>query len=449
MARTAPSRWLRVLALLAPLAAAVAAPQAQAQKPPLTWDQSRSVTNRRILPPEPAESIDWAGRVTALLREEPGDVIVTAVGDMIFNEPISGLPEPHHRQLFRIMQEADLAYGNLEFSMNSHPEAQRPFYNFRTDPEFVWELAAIGINMVSMANNHSLDFGPEGLRDCLAALDRANMTYAGAGMTRAEARAPGVTSVQSQKTKFALLSYMRYWTAKYRCTDPQSACLATIDPAVILVAKPDGTTESVEGLLEKDVLEMEDDIVLAKRRGAVLMVALHNHDRSHHRAHGIQDTTPPNDEVMYRRAIDAGADLVLGSGPHVLRGIEIYAGKPIFYSLSDFIYQYRTPSKIPIDLIHQRDGEIARPTNVSVWDRRDPQEVFEGVLARMTFNAGTLRRIELIPVTIDREGPLYGVPRLAGTARGREILERMKRLSAPYGTTLADRGWYAEVVLPQ
>ena len=459
MARTAPMPRCRPRALPLALALAVsfaalpatlpAAPEATAPaaKPPLTWDQGRSVTNRRIRPPQPAESIDWAGRVTALLREEPGDIVVTAVGDMIFNEQISNLPEPHHQQLFRIMQEADIAYGNLEFSMNSHPEAQRPFYNFRTDPEFVWELAAIGINMVSMANNHSLDFGPEGLKDCLDALERANMTYAGAGMTLADARAPGTTSVQSQKTKFALLSYMRYWTQKYRCADPQSACLATIDPALILVARPDGTTEAIEGPLEKDVLAMEDDVVLAKRRGPIVMVSLHNHDRSHHRAYGIQDTTPPNDEIMYRRAIDAGADLVLGSGPHVLRGIELYKGKPIFYSLSDFIYQYRTPSKIPIDLIHQRDGEIARPTNVSVWDRRDPQEVFEGVLVRMTFNAERLRRIELIPVTIDDEGPLYGVPRLAGTARGREILDTLKRLSQPYGTTLVDKGWYAEVQL--
>jgi poly-gamma-glutamate synthesis protein (capsule biosynthesis protein) len=451
MDRSRPSRTRAALSLLVSFAATLVGSPALAadDKPPLTWDQSRSVYNRRIRPPQPAESIDWAGRVTALLREEPGDIVVTAVGDMIFNQQISGLPEPHHQQLFRILQEADIAYGNLEFSMNAHPEAQRPFYNFRTDPEFVWELAAIGINMVSLANNHALDFGPEGLKDCLAALERANMTYAGAGMTLADARAPGITSVQSQKTKFALLSYMRYWTQKYRCADPQSACLATIDPAVILAAKPDGTTEAVEGLLEKDVLAMEDDIVLARRRGPIVMVSLHNHDRSHHRAYGIQDTTPPNDEIMYRRAIDAGADLVLGSGPHVLRGIELYKGKPIFYSLSDFIYQYRTPSKIPIDLIHQRDGEIARPTNVSVWDRRDPPEVFEGVLVRLTFNTEKLKRVELIPVTIDDEGPLYGVPRLAGTTRGREILETLKRLSQPYGTTLVDRGWYAEVLLPQ
>jgi len=86
--------------------------QAQEQKK-LTWDQSKSVYNRRIRPPEPAENIPWEERVTAMLKEEPGDIIVTGVGDMIFNEQISKLPEPYHHQLFRLMQEADIAYGNL------------------------------------------------------------------------------------------------------------------------------------------------------------------------------------------------------------------------------------------------------------------------------------------------------------------------------------------------
>ena len=63
-----------------------------AKKP--TFDQSKSVYNRRVRPPEPPEKINWEERVTALLKEEPGDVIVTAVGDMIFNEQISKLPEP-------------------------------------------------------------------------------------------------------------------------------------------------------------------------------------------------------------------------------------------------------------------------------------------------------------------------------------------------------------------
>jgi poly-gamma-glutamate capsule biosynthesis protein CapA/YwtB (metallophosphatase superfamily) len=438
---------LSTLILLAGAAAFFARAQEPAA-PGLTFDQSRSVYNRRLRPPEPADRVDWEGRVSALLAEQPGDVIITAVGDMIFNRQISTLSEPHHRQLLRLMQEADIAYGNLEFSLNDHPEAQRPFYNFRAPTEFVWELAAIGINLVSMANNHALDFGPEGLADCLEALDHANIAHAGAGLTLAAARAPDTVRPQSQKARFALLSYMRYWTSKYRCADPSSPCLATIDPAEILVAGPGGAVEKVEGVLAADVEAMEDDVVLAKRHYGVVMVAPHNHDRSHHRAYGIQDTTPANDEVMYRRAVDAGADMVIGSGPHVLRGIEIYDGKPIFYSIGNFIYQYRTPDKIPVDLIHQRDGEIARPTNVSVHDRRDARETFEGVMLRLTFNAEKLRRVELIPFTIDYEGPLYGVPRLASDERGGEILALMRRLSEPYGTEVVSKGWYAEVELP-
>jgi len=414
---------------------------------PLQWDQSRSVYNRVLKPAEPPDNIDWEARVSELLREQPGDIIVTAVGDMIFNQQITTLPEPHHRQLLRLMQEADIAYGNLEFSINDRPELQRVFYNFRTPTDFVWELAATGINLVSMANNHSLDFGPEGLQDCLKALDRASIGHAGAGLTLAEARAPETERVQSQTTRFALLSTMRYWTSRYRCADPSGPCLATIDPAEILVATENGGTEKVEGPLAADVAALEDDIVLAKRHHDIVMVSLHNHDRSHHRAYGIQDTTPPNDEIMYRRAIDAGADMVIGSGPHVLRGIEIYQGKPIFYSLANFIYQYRTPEAIPVDLIHQRDGEIARPANVSVYDLRDAPETFQGVMVRMTINAEVLTRVELIPFTIDDEGPLYGVPRLASAARGREIIALLQRLSEPYGTRIVDKGWYAELEL--
>lgn len=111
---------------------------------------------------------------------------------------------------------------------------------------------------------------------------------------------------------------------------------------------------------------------------------------------------------------------MLGSGPHVLRGIEIYKGRPIFYSLSNFIYQYRTPDKIPIDLIHQRDGEIERPTNVSVWDRRDPIRIFEGVVVRMTFHEAKLKRVESCrspSTTKGRSTACLGWPMPSGHAR--------------------------------
>lgn len=427
------------------LTTALAAPAQTAPGP--RSDDPRNVYQRRIHPPEPAERLDWPGRIGELLKEEPGDLIVTAVGDMIFNQPITQLAEPERVGLFRILQEADVAYGNMEFSLNDRPELQRPFYNFRAPKEFRWELARTGINLVSLANNHGLDFGPEGLKECLLTLDHAQITHAGAGTTLAEAHAPGTMDVAGHKTHIALLSYMRYWTAKYRSKDANAPSLATINPAVILVAR-DGKVEKVEGPLESDIATMEDDILLARRKADLLLVSLHNHDVSHHRAYGIQDTTPPNEEIMFRRAIEAGADLVLGTGPHVLRGIELYKGRPIFYSLGDFIFQYRTPDKIPVDLIHQRDTELPRPSNVSVWDRRDSREIMETVLVRMTLNQGKLKRIQLLPVTIDDEGPLYGVPRLASTKRAGEIIALLQKLSAPYGTKIVSKGWYAEVVLP-
>ncbi len=416
-------------------------------KPESAKDDPRSVYRHLVQPQEKPERIDWAGRLGELLKEEPGDLVITAVGDMIFNEKISHLTEPERASLLRLMQEADVAYGNMEFSLNDRPDLQRPFYNFRAPRDFRWELARTGINLVSLANNHALDFGPEGLKECLQALDHANITYAGAGTTLAEAHAPGRLELAGFKTRVALLSYMRYWTAKYRSKDAAAPSLATIDPAVILAVR-DGKVEKVEGPLESDVKTMEDDIVLARRHNDLLLVSLHNHDVTHHRAYGIQDTTPPNEQIMFRRAIEAGADLVIGTGPHVLRGIELYQGRPIFYSLGDFIYQYRTPERIPADVIHQRDIEMPRPANVSVFDRRESREVLESVMVRMTMNQGKLKRIQLLPVTIDDEGPLYGVPRLASTKRGGEIIALMQKLSAPYGTKIQSKGWYAEVQLP-
>ena len=407
------------------------------------WDQSKSVYTRRIKPPLLTEKVDWDTRITQMLKEEPNDVVLTAVGDMIFNEKISGFPEPDHQNLYRLMREADIAFGNLEMSLNERPDLQRPFYNFRMGRDFAWEIADVGINLVSMANNHSLDYGPEGVSECLKILDHTGIKHAGAGMTLAEAHTPAIKKVQNQQSKFALLSYMRFWTPK-KTSNSSGPSIATIDPGEILVRNGD-KVEAVEGPLKDDIEAMEDDVVLAKRHTKFVMVSLHVHDLSHDRSFGYPDVTPPNDTIEYRSAIDAGADVVFGNGPHVLRGIEIYKGKPIFYSLGNFIYQYRTPEKIPIDLIHQRDPEIERPTNVSVYDRRDSRQEMESILVRMTINKEKLKRIQLIPVTLDDEGPQYGAPRLASAKRASEIIALIQKLSAPYGTKIIDKDWYAEV----
>ena len=70
----------------------------------------------------------------------------------------------------------------------------------------------------------------------------------------------------------------------------------------------------------------------------------------------------------------------------------------------------------------------------------------EGLLVRMTVNQEKLRRIQLIPIVIDDEGPLYGVPRLVSDARAKDAIDRVQKLSGPYNTTIVNKGWHAEVV---
>ena len=71
----------------------------------------------------------------------------------------------------------------------------------------------------------------------------------------------------------------------------------------------------------------------------------------------------------------------------------------------------------------------------------------ESVMVRMIYNKEKLKKIQLIPVTIDDEGPLYGTPRLASTKRAAEIIELLQKLSEPYQTRIVNKGWYAEVEL--
>ncbi len=373
----------------------------------------------------PLQGIDWDGRVDSLLAEKsPDDIVLTAVGDMIFNREITGFEEPGYRNLYRIMREANIAFGNLEMSLNEQPDRQRGHYNFRRESEFAWEIAKIGINLVGLANNHALDYDQEGLADCLRILRTHGISAAGAGMDLASARAARGKTVQ--KTDFALLSYLSSGAR----SSSEGPTIATIQvPEVFL--EYDDSVEAVKAPLKSDVEAMEDAISLAKRDADFVMVAYHFHWVQHSRAYPTPDTVPPHQRLVVHKALDAGADVVLGSGPHVLRGIELYKGKPIFYSLGNFIYQYKTDDIPPI--VWQRDQQ------------QDIPEEFETVVPRLTVTDKKIRKIELIPVTLDMEGPRYGCPTLASDQRGREIIQSIRDLSKPYQTEISSRDWYGVI----
>ena len=101
----------------------------------------------------------WSQRVDALLENsEDNNIVLTAVGDMIFNREITDYPEPAYQNLYRIIQGADIGFGNLEMSLNEKPELQKGAYNFRRGRDFGWEILKLGINLVGVANNHAFDY---------------------------------------------------------------------------------------------------------------------------------------------------------------------------------------------------------------------------------------------------------------------------------------------------
>ncbi len=386
--------------------------------------------------------INWGQRIDKLLKIEKGDIIVTAVGDMIFNQEISGYKEPEHQNLYRIMQDAHIGYGNLEMSINEKPEKQRGTYDFRRERAFAWEITKIGINLVSLGNNHQLDYGPEGLKDCLNILRRSGIGYAGAGLNLQQARA--ASRKQIYMTKFALLS--NYSAGGGRRASSDGPVVSTIVAPSVLIEQEDGSTKAVRAPLEDDVKALEDRIMIAKRHADIVMVHFHVHWVKHQRAYGIPNTVPPNQIPVIHRAIDAGADIILGNGPHVLRGIEIYKGRPILYSQGNFIYQWKTPNKIPA-IVFSRDQESLsgyEDTDHSLWGQ-DPREESETYLARFTIRDKKVRRIELIPVTLHVTGPRMGSPRLVDNKRGKEIIDLLQDLSQKYETKIEFRDWYGVI----
>lgn len=371
----------------------------------------------------------WDDRVNALLNsDEAGDIIITALGDMIWNRELTHFKEQDYRNLYRILQEAEITYGNLEMSLNERPDLQRGLYNYRKGREFGWEIAKLGVNLVSLGNNHALDYGVEGLKETLNILGKSGIAQAGGGFDLHEAR--DHAELQFDRTRISLLSY---YSSEGARSDDGGPTIATINAPSVMIEGQNGTSEAEVAPRENDVTAMEDAIRRAKAHTDIVMVHYHLHWVSHSRAYPIPDQVPPNQRPMIHRAIDAGADVIFGNGPHVLRGIEIYKGRPIFYSLGNFIYQYKTAEIPPV--IWTRDQQ------------QDIQEEFQTIVPRLAVRDKKIVKIQLIPCTLEMTGARTGCPKLADDGRGKEIINLVSRLSEPYETSIQYNDWYGEIVL--
>ena len=432
----------------------------------------------QALPPD-------ADSATALLMNVEDGFTVAAVGDMIIARPVSQFADPGFVQAMDVIARADVGFGNFETSaidirnFDGYPQAEYGGAWLIGVPQIARDLAALGFDMVSRANNHTTDWGIEGMRATSRHLDEAGLIHAGAGETRAEARAGRY--LDTPKGRVGIVSMASSFTPISRAMDPMGEApgrpglsalrttrhvLVTSEELGVLRRirdeQPEGSVRipydepdnrlslfgvsyrvgdgrgTEQEMNEVDLAEILQAIRKAKRNSDFVIATIHAHDP------GNWSDQPPGFLVDLARAtIDAGADEFIGHGPHQLRGIEVYKGKPIFYSLANFLFQVEEQEPVARDL-YENFGITPEEITDPEFNRRwldlnfDDTVWYRSVIAESVFSGGQVREIRLHPVELGYEmrGGNRGVPRAASAGAGREILESLAELSRPMGTTI-------------
>ena len=272
--------------------------------PQTTGDTAMQGTN-----PEPEPDVTIKTEPVTLLFT--GDVLLS---DYVLNNyNSSGIEGVLSPELLSELSNADITVINNEFPFSTRgTQAPDKQFTFRIDPKYVNVLTDMGVDIVTLANNHVLDFGPDALQDTFDTLDQAGIEYMGAGNDPSRAEAL-ITKQAGGKTYGFLAASRVIPVVSWDVQNSSPGVFTTYDPTRLLAAIRD-----------------------AKKDCDFLTIFVH---------WGIEREEYPQDYqvTMAKQYIDAGADLVIGSHPHVLQGISYYKEKPIFYSLGNFIFNRDIP----------------------------------------------------------------------------------------------------------
>lgn len=310
------------------------------------------------------------------------EVTLAAVGDILLargvgreieqrgvDYPLSGASS--------VLKGADLAFGNLECALSRRGTHIPKLFSFKAPPERVACLQSGGLGMLSLANNHSFDCGRTGLTETMETLRAAGIRWCGAGTSLAEAEQPAMVDVRGVRIAFVGFSQFI----------PEGLFLREDRPTIALA----------------EAARVERAVRAARARADVVVASFH---------WGVEFRSRPTplQSSLARRAVDAGADLVLGHHPHVLQGFEVVrAGgrrkRPalIAYSLGNFVFDQRE---------HLRA---------------------ETLVLRCRVNRDGVQAAEILPMQIRSGRPEPPAPGLA-----RQILARLTLLTAERGSRLSE-----------
>jgi poly-gamma-glutamate synthesis protein (capsule biosynthesis protein) len=425
-------------------------------------------------------------------------ISIAATGDSIITTRVSVHSEPRFLEMVELLRKADVAFTNLEvivhdYEEDAYPSPQSGGTYMRASPEMIDELAWMGFDMFSTANNHSLDYMYGGLAANIENLRSAGIPFSGTGFNLAEARSPayletsrgrvGLVSAASSFASFNLagdarrdmkgrpgLNPLRYET--YHVVNAgQMETIKKLDEGMNVpgVIQPDDAyfflgkkfvqgddvgihTRPYKGDLEGNLEAIRE----ASRQSDWVLFSHHSHQ-----GRANDDDRPAEFmEETSRSILEAGAHAVMGHGHHAIRGIEIWKDRPIFYCLGNFFFQNQLVMKMPADFYTRYGLKPYDGTPADAFDARrnapprpgrpnrygypkykyyvDIEKYWLSFIPFMTFENDKLSSLELYPVELGqtKPRPQRGRPMLAEAHLATKMLEKIKELSEPYGTDI-------------
>ena len=444
-----------------------------------------------------------------IYQADKGTFTIALAGDTMLTRKLTPFKEKQFLALRDLLRGADAAFANMEGTVHTWNEGtpgitQGTFMT--TEPHLLEDIKWFGVNLVSCANNHAFDYGEGGVLANLKHLDDAGIAHAGTGRNLAEARAPAYLDTANGRVALvAATATFRPWNqageqrpdlrgrpginplgfqttyhidgaafdqlkrvsrelgfeksherarkhfySDKEIPDAKSAELSLLGNRYAL-----GEGFSIETKAnERDLQDNLRWIREARRQADWLVVSVHCHEfggASLLSAGSRAELEETADFVtrFAHQAIDEGADVFVGHGSHFPMGIEIYQGKPIFYSVGNFIFQNETVGFFPADAYERFDLDLkatpsdfldARTAGGKKGHPSDPA-YWENMLAVCEFDGGKLREIRIHPIDqgFGRPRPQRGRPVLAEGEVAERVLERVARLSKRYDTKVAVR----------
>jgi poly-gamma-glutamate capsule biosynthesis protein CapA/YwtB (metallophosphatase superfamily) len=406
---------------------------------------------------------------------------VAGVGDALVTQRFSMIDDARFLDTIKLIRQSDVAFANLEMlfhEFQGSPASESSGTWMGADPAIAEDLKWAGFDLLGRANNHAGDYGEYGMRRTTEVLDGVGLVHAGIGRNLGEARRPAY--LDTPKGRVALVSCTSTFVAPSRAAHPrpdvpgrpgastirnqriyriEQASVADLARVATALGMPEprpsreGTfnflgsrfkvseTNGVDWTAdERDTKEILDAVREARRMADFVIVNIHSHEPSNSSLEPAQFLP-----LFARAAVDAGADAFFGSGPHRLRGVEIYKGRPIFYSLGDFFFQNDAVKRLPSDFFEQFDLPWSA-TVADAFDARDnsprafstTQANFESAVALSQYDGGKLTGVTLYPLTLGYEEPRShrGRPRIASAADGQRLIKEIADMSAKFGTKI-------------